>query len=376
MNLFFSVGDYSSELYAEKIISDIIRDIDGRIFVIGGQVLYDLSKKFDNLIFWMNSVRYSAVGFWENLESIPIIYFNYLKLGNHIFNTNIDVAILFDSPALNLRLIKLLKKKEVKIIYIIPPRSWSLEFTNTHKFVQDNCNLIIVPFKFNLKVYKSSNVFYFGHPIVDIINKDLQSNLDPLSLAIFPGSRKFEVSFISKPVFKNIEELSKKFKNIYVSSTYLTSKYISNYLKNYNESIFIEDSYEEIVKRVGLALAVSGTITLKNALYLLPTIAFYKVFKISEFIFKNLVKLKVDKIALPNILWDYEFNMGNEKIIPELIQDEYNYNNLIQTINYLIDNYDTFNYKMKQFRKIFFEFSPFGTIQRISNLIKEYISKL
>lgn len=366
MNVFFSVCDYSSELYAKILVENILQKVD-KIFVIGGSILKKLSDDYNNIFFWLDSVKYSSVGFFENLGYLPFMYLDFLKLRRFITNESIDLAILFDSPALNLRLIPLLKKKGAKIVYIIPPKSWSLVRTKVHEFVEQNCDLIVVPFKFNLEVYKSRNVIFLGHPIIEILPKIVKNDFNRKILGIFPGSRNFEVKYISKTIFDILELIKDRFEKFIVSSTSLTYNYLHYLSKTRNFEL--ENSYENVINKIGISLAASGTVVLKNSLYCIPTICYYKVFKISEFIFKKIMKIRINKIALTNILWSYEFKMGDECIIPELIQDNYNPKNLINTIDQFLDQYDLHLAKMKEFSKIFFEFYPPNPLKNLSELI-------
>jgi len=378
MRVFISVCDHSSELYAEFIIKRLLKDLNVEIFLIGGDKLRNLSN-FDNRIhFWIDSVKYSSIGFFENLATLPFMYADYLRLKRLLLSTTLDVAILFDAPAVNLKLIKLLKNKGVRVIYIIPPKSWSLVRTKIHHFLESSCDYIIVPFKFNLDVYKGANVLYFGHPISTLIPKlNISRDRSYLDyLAIFPGSRKIEVNFVSQDVFNLINLFLKNFRKVFISSTTVTKDYIKNHLgklKVFSDNVEVVSSYDEIVSKVGLSLAVSGTITLQNALLTLPTICFYKVFKISEFIFRNVMRMNVDKIALPNILWKYEFKLGDENIILELVQGQLNRDNILYSLNYIMERYEEFLSKLVIFRDTFFEFYGRDSLEKISDFIVDFL---
>ncbi|MCS7165216.1 MAG: hypothetical protein RMJ51_02930 [Candidatus Calescibacterium sp.] len=372
MNVFVSVCDYSSEEYAAKLIGYIRNNVQGNIFVIGGRILRGLSD--DKLTFLLDSVRYSSIGFFENLSLIPWMYLDYIKLRSFLEKTEIDLAILFDSPAVNLKLIPIFKSKRSKIVYIIPPKTWSMQRTLIHKFIEDNCDLVIVPFKFNLKVYTGPNVYFVGHPIVDTIaNQEFEAKKNLDTVGIFPGSRSFEIKFVSKPVFQILDKIRDRFRKVWVSSTPNTQDYIvSKFGNRINKDFFLESDYISMVSSIGLALAVSGTVVLKNSILSIPTISFYKVYKISEFIFRKLKRISVEKISLPNILWEYEFEKGREKIVPELVQEEYNPLQLLRTIDEVLVNYDYYLEKIKEFRRTFWQFYSPGTIRKISELINDY----
>ncbi|MEN3014907.1 MAG: hypothetical protein ABDH21_02465 [bacterium] len=378
MSIFISVCDYSSEFYASKLIEYIAKDVGSKIFVIGGDLLRNLSKKYSNVVFLIESVRYSSVGFFENLSMVPFILWDYLKLKRMLWSIKPTLSILFDSPAINVRLIRFLKDIGSKIIYIIPPRSWSLQRTKTHELVENNCEYVIVPFKFNLKVYQGKNILFFGHPMVEIIDKSLISTQEKCSLGIFPGSRTFEIKFVSRPVFDIIHILNQKFEKIIISATNHTLKY----LNHLSDDFEICSNYEQIVNRIGIALSTSGTVVLKNVLYAIPTICFYRVYKISEWIFNNFVKMKVTKIALPNILAEYEFpdslkdKYFKADIVPELLQDHCNSNSILSTLQKVIDNYDKYKQVVKEFRSIFFEFYPPQPIKDISEFVLDYYRKI
>jgi lipid-A-disaccharide synthase len=78
-----------------------------------------------------------------------------------------------------------------------------------------------------------------------------------------------------------------------------------------------------------IVLLASGTAALESALLCRPTIAAYKVSKLSYFILNKLIK--IDSFTLPNILLD-------KKIIPEFIQNEASVENLNKAICEHLDN--------------------------------------
>jgi lipid-A-disaccharide synthase len=80
-----------------------------------------------------------------------------------------------------------------------------------------------------------------------------------------------------------------------------------------------------------LVLLASGTAALESALLCRPTIAAYKVSKLSYFILNKLIK--IDSFTLPNILL-------NKQVIPEFIQSKASIQNLNKAICDNLDNPD------------------------------------
>ncbi len=413
--LFISVADLSAEKYAYFIINEILKKTNNvEILAVGGsklkQLTIDINKResYNRIKFIADSIKYSSIGFFENLTYIPFAYIEYLKLKEILKKEKPKFVLLIDAPFLNVRLIKYLKSFYDPIIfYLIPPKTWLNKKDFIHKFIEDTCDYIILPFRFNLGLYNKGKSYFFGHPLLDITdsfnnNKTLKKNNK--NLAIFPGSRKFEILFVSKDAFNVIYD-----RDIYKTfDKFLISNLISDFFeynlfnKNMHHKFFVDilkkggkekinnikieivknnmDIYENSL----LALSKSGTIVFENILNNLPTITYYKVLKISELTFKLFQNIKIKYISIPNLLVEYEFkdelisnlppNLKNNYIIvEELIQDKYNLNNLKQKLFQVYNNIDYYNFKIEIFNKLLKNYYPSGSLKKIVDLILNVI---
>lgn len=408
--LFISLADLSAEKYAYYIIKEIVTNNKNlEILVVAGNKIKELANKinsecsFDRIKFITNSIKYSSVGFFENFSYIPFAYLEYIKLKEILKKEKPDYVLLIDAPFFNTKLIKYLRSlyKPI-IIYLIPPKTWLNKREKVHKFIEETCDYIILPFKFNLNLYKKS--YFFGHPLLDIVNfeksKYIQENKNKLTnkgknnLGIFPGSRKFELLFISKDALNiiNDKDIYAIFDKFLVSNLIEYNKILIDSLKKgnidkiNNIKIEIVNDNMEIYQNSLLALSKSGTIVFENILNNLPTITYYKVFKISEIIFKLLKKIEVKYISIPNLLIEYEFkdemiyNLPKELkndylVVEELIQDQYNLYNLKSKLFKVYNEIESYNFKIRVFNKILKTHYPTDSLKKVSDFILNIINK-
>ena len=116
---------------------------------------------------------------------------------------------------------------------------------------------------------------------------------------------------------------------------------ISEKYKNKLEIDIVLNTYKEIIfNKSFLAIAVSGTITLELALHKVPFITVYKLNFLSYFLLKNIVFAKY--ITLVNIIFD-------KPIVPELIQSQFNQDNIRNKLNFLIKDEKGAKLQLKKF---------------------------
>ena len=274
--------------------------------------------------------KISVMGIIEPLLKLKELLSLRKELKNFLLKEKPDIFIGIDSPDFNLPLSKFLKKElEIKTVQYVSPSVWAWR-KGRIKSIEKSVDSVITLFPFEENAYKNSKVriCYSGHPIAYILNQD-QDNLikskEPKSVALLPGSRKSEISLLADEMIRAAKELRRK-DNSYKFYMPLSDK---NHLDLINEPLedLVKISFnnsQEVLSNCEIGIITSGTATLEALLLRTPCVTLYKTGWLSYRIIKPL--LSIDNFSLPNLLADSE-------LLPELLQDEVNVDNIINAID-------------------------------------------
>ena len=342
----------TGEVSGDLIGASLIRELKSlkpelKITGIGGDRMQSAGME---LVYHTDQMAF--LGFVEVVKHLPFIKQVQKNLIEIIKKENIKYVVLIDYPGFNLSIAKKLKSLGVKIIYYVSPQIWAWAKGRVKK-VKKLVDKMIVVFPFEVEFYKKENVNveYVGHPLVERINeynfldKDkffTKFNLDKDKeiLLVMPGSRKQEVKEIFPEVIKAATVLADKYnlQVVVARSKNIDQKYFDQ-LTNSENFITITDHNYELMKYSRFGIIKSGTSTLEAGYFALPMIVVYKTSPLTYMIGKRLIKL--DKIGMVNILFD-------EMIVPELIQNDANPENIIETVSKILSNTQTYaNMKLK-----------------------------
>ena len=310
---------------------------------IGGKNLLELGLK---PIFSMEKI--SLMGLIEVLPKIPELL-SLIKLTvNKIIDIKPDLIITIDAPGFNFRILKKLKQLNVNIpnIHIVAPTVWAWKANRAKKIASYVDNLFVLyPFEKKYFIPYGIKTYFIGHPLVETINKskNILNKRKKKYISIFPGSRKNEINFHLDLILNSLLEYNAKFTFVIVAveSQLSLVENISEKYKNKLEIDIVLNSHKEIIfNKSFLAIAVSGTITLELALHKVPFITVYKLNFLSYFLLKNIVFAKY--ITLVNIIFD-------KPIVPELIQSQFNQDNIRNKLNFLIKDEKGSKLQLKKF---------------------------
>ena len=312
---------------------------------IGGKNLIELGLK---PIFSMEKI--SLMGLIEVLPKIPELL-SLIKLTvNKIIDIKPDLIITIDAPGFNFRILKKLKQLNVNIpnIHVVAPTVWAWKANRAKKIASYVDNLFVLyPFEKKYFTPHGIKTYFIGHPLVETINKSKNIlNKEKKYISIFPGSRKNEINFHLDLILNSLLEYNTKFTFVIVAveSQLSLVENISEKYKNKLDIDIVLNSHKEIIfNKSFLAIAVSGTITLELALHKVPFITVYKLNFLSYFLLKNIVFAKY--ITLVNIIFD-------KPIVPELIQNQFNKDNIINKLNFLIKDKKGLKLQLKNFNNL------------------------
>lgn len=325
-NILIIAGEVSGDLIGASLIKEL-RTLEPQIniFGIGGDKMIAEGM---NIIYHINKL--SFLGFVEVVKHLSFIKKVQREILEAVNKKNISTAVLIDYPGFNLSIAKKLKVLGLKIIYYISPQIWAWGSSRIEK-IRSTVDKMLVVFPFEEKLYKKNNIpaEFVGHPMLErlashnyLSKYELKEkyHLDQGKeiLLLLPGSRKHEVTKIFPSVIKAAEKLAEEFNMqvVVACAQNMDGKTFSSLsgLKNYT---LIKENIFDFMKYSKFGIVKSGTSTLEAGLHQMPMVIVYRTSFLTYLIGRSLVKL--ESIGLVNIL-------AEEKIIPELIQNDMNVN--------------------------------------------------
>ena len=336
--VFIITGEYSGDIHASKVAKKLYElNPDIEIEGIGGENLKSAGVKL-----FSDQKKMGAVGI-----SFGII-FNHIILGKKVVDYltkefKPDLVLLTDYGAFNLNIAKFLKKAGIKTFYYIPPQVWASRKWRINT-IKKNIDEVLCIFPFEKKMYESYGIktHYCGHPLVSQLPQKADRNdffekynLDKNKklVAVFPGSRKFELNQLMNVFVKtaqNLEKLHPDIQFVISHAPNLPDEVFEKYLKNTDYKVIKGDNQALLSVSDALILA-SGTVALEAAMYNTPMIIAYRGPWVFYFIYLLVRCIKM--VSLPNII-------SGKVIVPEIIQKDVNVQNITYEIEKILYDND------------------------------------
>ncbi|WGE57184.1 lipid-A-disaccharide synthase [Actinobacillus equuli] len=290
----------------------------------------------------------AVMGLAEVVKHLPRL----LKRRKQVIETMLaekpDIFIGIDAPDFNLTVEEKLKASGIKTIHYVSPSVWAWRQSRVHKIARAT-NLVLAFLPFEKAFYDRFNVpcRFIGHTMADAIalkpNRSeacaaLELDETKRYLAILVGSRASEVGFLTEPFLKAAQILKQRYPELEFLVPLVNDKRIAQFEQikaqiapDLDVKILKGNARQAMIAAEATLLA-SGTAALEGMLCKSPMVVGYKMKASTYWLAKRLVKTKY--ISLPNLLAD-------EMLVPELIQDECNPENLAWYLgNYLADDAD------------------------------------
>ena len=337
--IFILTGEPSGDKLASTVISKLqIQNPEIEYMSVAGTHIKKLGIQS---IFDLKDITY--LGFTSVLLNIFKIRNKINIAVNEIIKFNPDILFSVDSPDFTLRVAEKVKKinNKIKTIHYVAPQVWVWR-KNRVKKIKKSIDHIILLFKFEKKYFDAENIpnTFVGHPLIEK-NNNVKTFLndfisrDKKIISIFPGSRKSETNILL-PILLDFIKIMKKKKDIYSFVFHATDEnkeFIINQVKktdfNNIDVVSDENIKTQILSNSIFAVSKSGTVSLQISSSNIPSIIIYKLSFINFMIFKLLVNVKFANII--NIINDKE-------IIPELLQNECNADEIYKAVNYFLKN--------------------------------------
>ncbi len=342
--IFIVTGEPSGDILASSVILKL-KKINPNIeyLSVGGAHLQSLGIKS---IFDLKEITY--LGFTS-------VLFNIFKIRNRINRTvkeiikfKPDILFTVDSPDFTLRVADRVKKinENIKTIHYVAPQVWVWR-KNRVKKMKKFIDHVLLLFTFEKKYFDEENIqnTFVGHPLIEhtTTGKTDLNNLisrDKKIISLFPGSRNSETKVLLPILLDFIKLMNFKLSNytFVFHATRENKDFIINKVKSYNidniDIISDENIKFQILLESTFAVSKSGTISLQICNANIPSIIIYKLNFINFMIFKFLVNVRYANII--NII-------NNKEVIPELLQNECNANEIYKSVSYLLKRPELIN---------------------------------
>lgn len=329
MKYYLISGERSGDLHASNLIRSILKlDRSASFRGMGG----DLSKDA-GLDLCVHYEDVALMGFLEVVLGFRKVLRYLAIIKKDILEFKPDVLILIDYGGFNMKIASFAKSQQLKVHYYIPPKiwAWNQGRAKTLKLVSDAVYCIL-PFEEAFFRGFGIEAHYVGNPLLDEIAKfephpfffqKNQLSFKPI-VALLPGSRKQEV----KAMLGLMVEVAKKFPNAQFVIAGVSNLSPDLYAPAVRAGIrLIVDQTYDLLKHSIAAIVTSGTATLETALFRVPQVVVYRTSPVSYHIGKYLIK--VPFISLVNLI-------GEERIVTELIQNDYSVAKLIDELQLLL----------------------------------------
>lgn len=238
-----------------------------------------------------------------------------------------DIFIGVDAPDFNLALEADLRAAGIKTVHFVCPSIWAWRAERVEKIRRSADHVLcIFPFEPELLARHGIGATYVGHPLAGVIpvKPDRAAARAQLGLqeghevlAILPGSRSSEITYIAPPFFKAAALVlqARPAIKLVVPAVPALRERIAQAARSAGVGHAVQivsGQSHAVLAACDATLIASGTATLEAALFKRPMVIGYHMHPLSWWLMRR--KQLQPWVGLPNILC-------SEFVVPELIQD-------------------------------------------------------
>lgn len=356
IDILISAGEASGDLYAATLV-DRLRKLlpQARFFGCAGPRLQ--AAGVEPVV---DAAKLGVVGLVEVVRHIPEIYGEYRKLIREAARRRPALAIVVDSPDFHLRVAAQLKRRGIPVLYLIAPQVWAWRKGRV-KAMRRNIDELFCIFPFEELFFRNHQVpvRYIGHPLKRIVKPSLgrdeffarhQLPPDRPLVTILPGSRRGEIGRHLPVLAAALPLIQSRLPCSYLlaappealsrfGQAFFTQPFRSASIKHFRANTpgpgadtvprVVEGETWDAIAHADLVLAASGTVTMEAALLGTPMVTYYRVTGLSWWMGRFLVD--VPFFTMVNLI-------AQERVVPELIQNEMTAENLASEALRLLEN--------------------------------------
>jgi lipid-A-disaccharide synthase len=356
IDILISAGEASGDLYASTLVNHLKKLLpQARFFGCAGPRMQ--AAGVEPVI---DAAKLGVVGLVEVVRHIPGIYAEYRKLIREADLRRPALAVVADSPDFHLRLAGQLKRRGIPVHYLVAPQAWAWRKGRV-KTMRATLEHLYCIFPFEEQFFRNHGVpvDYIGHPLKRLVKPTLtrqefftRHGLLPHRplVTILPGSRRGEIARHLPILARTPRIIEERVQCSYLlaappealsrfgepffkepfraASIQLNRENLSGPGAN-TVPLVVEGETWDAIAHADVVLAASGTVTMEAALLGTPMVTYYRVTGLSWWLGRFLVD--VPFFTMVNLI-------AQERIVPELIQNEMTPENLAVEAVRLLEN--------------------------------------
>ena len=318
------------------------------LFGIGGPLMQQQGIK---TLFPISEIN--LMGFFEVIPHIFRINKLINKTVEDIIEKKAQILVTIDSPGFTYRVAQRLKSRapEIKLIHVVAPSVWAYKPSRAKKYAKLYDHLLVL-FPFEIPYFTKFNLptTCIGHPIFQqnfyskdaALKKEFTADKNAKILAITPGSRLGEINRHMPIIVESLKKLALKHPivAIFVQPNDNLKAVIERFLYDARFEVRYTTDRLKAFAASDCAIAKSGTNTFEIAASSTAMLTGYRLNWLSYLLIRMVIKIK--NICLINII-------SGEKIIPELIQTDFNSHNIVWVADKILSDR---TYREQQIREV------------------------
>jgi lipid-A-disaccharide synthase len=333
-------GEHSGDVYGGELARALRARAGAVVFGCGSNAMREGGAEIV-----VDAREFAMVGLTEVVSGLPRAYRAFNRLMAEVDRRKPQLAVLIDSPSLNLRLAARLKQRNIPVVYFVSPQVWAWKKWRV-KQIKERVDKMLCIFDFEEEIYRRAGVpvEYVGHPLVDLVETKLtreeffaRAGLDPSvpTIAFLPGSREKVVRFNLPPMLESAGPLalSRKIQFVVAAAPSLDPAWMESRTREVRAGKAtirtVTNATVEALRYSDLAVVASGTATVVAMLAECPMIVVYRVSPVSWMMGRFLVN--VPFYSMVNLL-------AKKAVVPELMQNDFNAAEVAARCEYLLDN--------------------------------------
>jgi len=339
-------GERSGDLYGAELATELKTQLDSvEVFGCGGDAMRQAGVKTT-----VDSHQFAMVGITEIVSGMPRAYRAFRALLAEVDRRRPQLAVLIDSPSLNLRLAKRLKQRSIPVIYFISPQLWAWKKWRM-RHVRQRVDKMLCIFDFEERIYRKAGVpaEYVGHPLAEMMERRTRlsraaffsnAGLDPTTptVALLPGSREIEVAYNLPTILDAAHRLSTRRAGKGIQfvlalapapdAERLETKMLAEYAGKVTVRALTHSTYDAL-EHSDVAVVASGTATVEAALLQCPMIVVYRVAPVTAFFARFMIDVRF--YSMVNLL-------AGKLVVKELIQGDFTEQAVADEVQRLLDH--------------------------------------